>query len=67
MMRERLEPIGVTFISAWDAMCNAEGCLVRSAGSNDKMDISATDLLHLSETGSAFLIRAIERDIFAAD
>jgi peptidoglycan/LPS O-acetylase OafA/YrhL len=63
-MRERLEPIGVTFISAWDAMCNPiDGCVVRVPNKQGEMDIVATDILHLSEAGSAYLINAIQNKI----
>ena len=28
-LREKLVPLGAEFISVWDAMCNADGCLTR--------------------------------------
>jgi peptidoglycan/LPS O-acetylase OafA/YrhL len=64
-MRKRLEPLGVTFVSAWDALCSpAEGCLVRLPNADGNMDLVATDMLHLSEAGSAFLVAAIEQKLF---
>jgi peptidoglycan/LPS O-acetylase OafA/YrhL len=56
-LRDKVVPVGAEFISVWDAMCNADGCLTRigeTAG-----DISATDQVHLSEKGSVFLIQSI--------
>ncbi len=57
VLREKLVPLGAEFISARDALCNAEGCLTRTGGS--AADISTSDQIHLTEGGSAFLIDAI--------
>jgi peptidoglycan/LPS O-acetylase OafA/YrhL len=56
-LREKLTPLGAEFISAWDTLCNADGCLTR-IGDTAK-DISASDQLHLTEKGSTFLIQSI--------
>jgi hypothetical protein len=56
-MRARLEPLGAEFISASDALCNAEGCLTRVGDTS--ADITASDQVHLTEKGSIFLIDAI--------
>ena len=53
----KLEPSGAEFISAWDAMCDADGCLTRIGGTAS--DISASDQVHLTEKGSKFLINSI--------
>ena len=56
-MRAALVPEGAEFISAWDVLCNASGCLTRigeAAG-----DISASDQVHLTEKGSIFLVRSV--------
>jgi hypothetical protein len=56
-MRAALMPEGAEFISAWDVLCNASGCLTRigeAAG-----DISASDQVHLTEKGSIFLVRSV--------
>ena len=50
-------PLGAEFISAWDTMCNADGCLTR-IGDTAK-DISASDQVHLTEKASVFLIQSI--------
>jgi peptidoglycan/LPS O-acetylase OafA/YrhL len=63
-MRDKLTPLGVKFISAWDALCNKEGCLVRAP--SDKLLPMQTDILHLSEAGSDWLVKAIEPDLFSA-
>ncbi|MGH6750599.1 MAG: acyltransferase family protein, partial [Bradyrhizobium sp.] len=56
-LREKLAPSGAEIISAWDVLCNAEGCLTRIGDS--AADISASDQIHLTEKGSAYLVEAI--------
>jgi peptidoglycan/LPS O-acetylase OafA/YrhL len=53
---------GVEFISAWRVLCNEDGCLTR-VGPAAK-DVVTTDIIHLSDAGSAFLIAAIAKDLF---
>jgi peptidoglycan/LPS O-acetylase OafA/YrhL len=57
ILRAKLAPIGTQFISAWNAMCDASGCLARIGDA--AKDISASDQVHLTEKGSEFLINAI--------
>jgi len=57
VLREKLAPTGAEFISAWDALCNAQGCLARLGDSAG--DISASDQVHLTEKGSAYLIESV--------
>ncbi len=57
VMRAKLTPQGAEFISAWDALCNADGCLTRTG--DRASDISASDGVHLTENGSIFLVQAI--------
>lgn len=57
ILREKLVPLGAEFISVWDALCNADGCLTRMG--DTAADISASDQVHLTEKGSAFLINAV--------
>ncbi len=56
-MRAALAPLGAEFISAWEAMCRAEGCLTRL--SDDVADLTASDHAHLTEKGSIFLVETI--------
>ena len=56
-LRAKLAPLGAEFISVWDTMCNADGCLAR-IGDTAK-DISASDQVHLTEKASVFLIQSI--------
>jgi peptidoglycan/LPS O-acetylase OafA/YrhL len=56
-LRDKVVPSGAEFISVWDVMCNADGCLTRIG--DTAADISATDQVHLSEKGSVFLIQTI--------
>jgi peptidoglycan/LPS O-acetylase OafA/YrhL len=57
MLREQLAGSGAEFISVWDAMCNADGCLARIG--DTAQDISASDQVHLTEKGSVFLVQSI--------
>ncbi len=56
-LREKLVPLGAEFISVWDAMCNAEGCLTRIGDAAG--DITASDQVHFTEKGSVFLVQSI--------
>jgi peptidoglycan/LPS O-acetylase OafA/YrhL len=57
VMRARLVPLGAEFISASDALCNADGCLTRIGDS--AKDISTSDQVHLTEKGAVFLVQSI--------
>jgi peptidoglycan/LPS O-acetylase OafA/YrhL len=48
---------GVDYISARQILCNSDGCLTRIGPTAD--DVVATDIVHLSEAGSRYLIDAI--------
>jgi peptidoglycan/LPS O-acetylase OafA/YrhL len=56
-MREALVPLGAHFISASEALCNADGCLTRVGDKAE--DITASDQVHLTEKGSVFLVRSV--------
>jgi peptidoglycan/LPS O-acetylase OafA/YrhL len=56
-MRAALVPLGAEFISGWEALCEAEGCLTRV--SDDASDLTASDHAHLTEKGSIFLVQSI--------
>jgi peptidoglycan/LPS O-acetylase OafA/YrhL len=56
-LREKLVPLGAEFISAWETMCNADGCLTRVGDA--ARDITASDQVHLTEKGSVFLVQSI--------
>jgi peptidoglycan/LPS O-acetylase OafA/YrhL len=53
---------GVEYISAWRVLCNPEGCLTRVGPTAD--DVVTTDIVHLSNAGSRFLVEAIEGSLF---
>lgn len=57
LLREKVVSAGAEFISVWDALCNADGCLTRIG--DTAQDISASDQVHLTEKGSEFLIGSI--------
>ena len=56
-LREKLVPLGAEFISAWQTMCTADGCLTRTG--DTARDITASDQVHLTEQGSVFLMQSI--------
>jgi peptidoglycan/LPS O-acetylase OafA/YrhL len=54
---------GVEYVSAWDILCNADGCLARLS---ENGAITTIDRHHLTEEGSIFLIRSISNRLFAS-
>ncbi|WP_247522025.1 acyltransferase family protein [Bradyrhizobium sp. 190] len=65
IMREKLGPLGAEFISARDALCNAEGCLTRVGGGAS--DITVSDWVHITEKGSEYLIAAVIDRLLAGE
>jgi hypothetical protein len=57
ILRAKLVPLGAEYISVWDAMCNADGCLTRIG--DTAADISASDQVHITEKGSVFLVQSV--------
>ncbi len=53
---------GVEYISAWSALCDGEGCLTRVGPTAD--DVVTTDIVHLSDAGSKFLVETIAPTLF---
>jgi peptidoglycan/LPS O-acetylase OafA/YrhL len=64
ILRARLVPPGAEYISVWDAMCNADGCLTRIGDAAS--DISASDQVHLTEKGSVFLVQSVIDQLLGA-
>jgi peptidoglycan/LPS O-acetylase OafA/YrhL len=60
-MRSELMEAGAEYISAWDAMCDKDGCLTRLGEQPE--DVVASDQHHLTEAGSKFLIETIKAEI----
>lgn len=61
-LRDQLQIADVEYISAYEQLCNQDGCLTRV--SNNISDLSAVDWGHLTKSGSIFLINKIEDLIF---
>ncbi|MDB5638278.1 MAG: hypothetical protein JWP51_3186 [Bradyrhizobium sp.] len=63
---ERMQAVsraaGVEYISARHALCNPEGCLTRVGPTAN--DVVTTDIVHLSDAGSSFLVEAIGKELF---
>ena len=53
---------GTEYISAWHTLCDSDGCMTRVGPS--AYDVIITDNVHLSDTGSNFLIEGIKRSLF---
>ena len=56
------ENLGAKFISTRDILCNERGCLVRLG--DTARDIIQPDTLHLSVTGSRYLVSRIADKVF---
>ena len=54
---------GVEYISAWHTLCNSDGCMTRVGPTAN--DVITTDIVHLSDAGSNFLVQAIGKRLFA--
>jgi peptidoglycan/LPS O-acetylase OafA/YrhL len=52
---------GVEYISAWRTLCNAAGCLTRDGPAAN--DVLVSDIIHLTDHGSRFLIEAIGKEL----
>jgi len=66
-IRDRLAPLGVTYISAENAFCDSQlSCTVRVMGKDGRMNITTSDGLHLTEAGSSFLVGKINDRLFPA-
>ncbi len=61
-MRSFSQAAGVEYISAWRVLCDGDGCLTRVGPTAD--DVVTTDIVHLSDAGSKFLIETIEGSLF---
>jgi hypothetical protein len=57
-MREVANVLGIKYISARDALCNADGCLARVGTT-----LTASDSVHLSRMGSEILVQAIAPEL----
>jgi peptidoglycan/LPS O-acetylase OafA/YrhL len=53
-MKKHVPPLGATYVSALDIMCNSDGCLTRTGP--DPIDLTAMDSAHLTKAGSEFLV-----------
>ncbi len=62
LMEAFSKSVGVAYISAWHSLCNADGCLTRAGPGVE--DVITIDIVHLSNAGSLFLIRAIAGQLF---
>ena len=61
-MRAFSQTAGVEYISAWRTFCDVDGCLTRVGPT--AADVVTTDIVHLSDAGSKFLIGAIAARLF---
>ena len=61
-LQEAAKAAGVEYISAWHTLCNPEGCLARIGPAAN--DVVTTDIVHLSDAGSNFLVEKIRPSLF---
>jgi hypothetical protein len=61
-MQAFIKSTGTEYISAWQLLCNSEGCMTRVGPSAN--DVVITDNVHLSDAGSDFLIEGIKGSLF---
>lgn len=60
--KSKLPALGVSYVSAYDAFCNRDGCLSRLGG--DINNLPVVDWGHLTTNGSIYLAEKIEKSIF---
>ena len=53
---------GVEYISARHAMCSPDGCMTRVGPAAS--DVITSDIVHLTDAGSVFLVEAVKGDLF---
>jgi len=53
---------GVEYVSAWQELCDREGCVTRVGPT--AQDVITTDIVHLSNAGSTLLVGKIEGRLF---
>jgi peptidoglycan/LPS O-acetylase OafA/YrhL len=53
---------GVEYISAWQVLCDSDGCLTRVGPTAD--EVVTTDIVHLSDAGSKYLVEKIGGSLF---
>jgi hypothetical protein len=63
-VRQAASDLGVEYFSAKDAMCDESGCLTRTGPTS--RDISTSDFIHLTPTGSKILALALIEDLKTA-
>jgi peptidoglycan/LPS O-acetylase OafA/YrhL len=61
-MRGFSQAAGVEYISAWRVLCDPQGCITRVGPKAE--DVVTTDIVHLSDAGSNFLLERIEGNLF---
>lgn len=62
---EKMPQNGVIYISAYDAMCDARGCITRL--SNNASELTSVDFGHLTVSGSLYLVEKLKDRIFNFD
>jgi peptidoglycan/LPS O-acetylase OafA/YrhL len=64
-LKKLAEQSGAVYVSIVDKMCNPEGCLMRESASSG--DAFYLDIVHLTPSGSAFVIKAIAAQLGVAE
>jgi len=61
-MRTFSQAHGVEYVSAWRVLCDGDGCLTRVGTA--AADVVTTDIVHLSNAGSRYLVEKIKGSLF---
>jgi peptidoglycan/LPS O-acetylase OafA/YrhL len=61
--RQQIMPLGTEYISAWDALCDADKCVTRVG--DDAADLVAFDGSHLTVAGSILMAKTIAPCLFS--
>jgi peptidoglycan/LPS O-acetylase OafA/YrhL len=62
--RQMASAVGIEYISVFDTLCDAEGCLVRVPYDESHDDLVQFDTEHLTAAGSRYVVNAIAPAIF---
>ena len=61
-LKVKVPEFGASYVSIYDVLCNAEGCLTRLNG--DVSDLPIVDFGHLSKDGAIYVVKKIKNSIF---
>ncbi len=60
-LAKEIPKLGVTYISAYDVLCNNSGCRIRVGGG--ALNLTAVDFGHLTKAGSEYLMSRVSNEV----